>query len=68
MANNYDQIITKTLTKISETGEVNSSDILVLKFCTKEKKREAAESPLKKILGGMTDTIGTIRTLFGGDE
>ena len=25
MANNYDQIITKTLTKISETGEVNAS-------------------------------------------
>ena len=23
MANNYDQIITKTMTKISETGEVN---------------------------------------------
>ena len=36
MANNYDQIITKTLTKISETGEVNASDILVLKFCAKE--------------------------------
>lgn len=68
MANNYDQIITKTLTKISETGEVNASDILVLKFCTKEKKREAAVSPLKKILGGMTDTIGTIRMLFGGEE
>lgn len=68
MANNYDQIITKTLTKISETGEVNASDILVLKLCTKEKKRETAASPLKKILGGMTDTIGTIRTLFGGEE
>lgn len=27
MANNYDQIITKTLTKISETGEVNASDV-----------------------------------------
>ena len=42
MANNYDQIITKTITKISETGEVNASDILVLKFCTKEKKRDAS--------------------------
>lgn len=42
MANNYDQIITKTLTKISETGDVNASDILVLKFCTKENQQRIA--------------------------
>lgn len=42
MANNYDQIITKTLTKISETGEVTASDILVLKFCTRENQQRTA--------------------------
>ena len=42
MANNYDQTITKTLTKISETGKVNASDILVIKFCAEENQQRTA--------------------------
>lgn len=68
MANNVDELIVKTLTKMSNSGEVTAGDILVLKYCKQEKRKKTGGSlNLKSILGGASQVVSFLQTTFGGE-
>lgn len=49
MADKVDDLMIKTLNKVSETGNITTDDIFVLKYCKHERAKQS-QSPAYKLL------------------
>lgn len=67
MADDLEQLRTKTLEKISESGEVSSTDIFLLRYCEREAKKRSYVSPFKQVLNGAGEVLGFVKLIFGGE-
>lgn len=65
MANSVDDLVMKTLNKVSETGDVSTGDLIVLKYCKKAKKTSSRS--LTSVLSGAKEIVGFLQSTFGGE-
>lgn len=68
MATNMEQLITQTLNRVSEKGEVTSADLFVLRYCQQAEARKNKVPAYKQVLNGVGDVVGIVRTFLGGGE
>ena len=57
MATNMEQLITQTLNRVSEKGEVTSADLFVLRYCQQAEARRNKTPAYKQILNGVGDVV-----------
>ena len=67
MADKVDDLMLKTLNKVSETGNITTGDIFVLKYCKHERAKQSQTPAYKQLLGGAGEVLTFLRTAFGGE-
>lgn len=50
MADKVDDLMIKTLNKVSETGNITTGDIFVLKYCKHERAKQSQSPAYKQLL------------------
>lgn len=66
MADQVDELMLRTLNKVSETGNATTGDILVLKYCKSEKARKSKTPAYKQALTGAGEIVKFVQTFLGG--
>lgn len=67
MADKVDDLMIKTLNKVSETGNITTGDIFVLKYYKHERAKQSQSPAYKQLLTGAGEVLAFLRSAFGGE-
>ena len=63
MADKVDDLMIKTLNKVSETGNITTGDIFVLKYCKHDRAKQSQSPAYKQLLTGAGEVLAFLSFL-----